>query len=168
MIVVGRGEPPQWVWVSAERVERMRARSAVAGLPVTGLALVSGIVLVAVGLTVPSARSPINVIGVVVAGIGAFWVLLSGLSLVSARSCARDAYVDVNGVRLVRRLLGVWWGGAIFCALVAGFAEVMTLNVKTRPVPFTVGSAVYLALLALLVVLGGVAFFTARRVLRVG
>jgi hypothetical protein len=61
----------------------------------------------------------------------------------------------------------VWWGGAIFCALAAGFAEVMTLNVKTRPVPFTVGSAVYLALLALLVVLGGVAFFTARRVLRV-
>jgi hypothetical protein len=38
---------------------------------------------------------------------------------------------------------------------------------EARPVPFTAGSAVYLAVLALLVVLGGVAFFTARNVLRV-
>jgi hypothetical protein len=34
-------------------------------------------------------------------------------------------------------------------------------------VSFTVGSAVYLAVLVLLVVLGGVAFFTARRVFRI-
>jgi hypothetical protein len=34
-------------------------------------------------------------------------------------------------------------------------------------VPFTVGSAVYLAVLAVIVVLGGVAFFTARAVFRV-
>lgn len=51
--------------------------------------------------------------------------------------------------------------------VVAGFAEVMTLSSETRPVPFTVASAVYLTLLAVLVVLGGVAFFTARTVLRV-
>ncbi|SEQ62247.1 hypothetical protein SAMN05216188_10460 [Lentzea xinjiangensis] len=41
----------------------------------------------------------------------AFWVVLSGLSLTTARSRVRDGYVDVNGVRLVRRLLGVWWVG---------------------------------------------------------
>lgn len=167
MIIVGQGRPPQWVWASVERVERIRTRLALTGLPLIGMALVFGIVLVAAGLSLPSSHSPINVIGVMTAGIAAFWAVLSGLSLATARSCARDGYVDVNGARLVRRLLGVWWGGTIFCAMAAGFAEVMALNVKTRPVPFTVGSVVYLTLLALLVVLGGVAFFTARRVLRV-
>jgi hypothetical protein len=52
--------------------------------------------------------------------------------------------------------------------MAAWFCEVMTVNGDARPVPFTVGSAVYLAVLGLLVVLGGVAFFTARKVLRVG
>lgn len=168
MIIIGQGRPPQWVWVSASRVERIRTRLALTGLPLIGMALVFGTVLVVVGLNLPGSRSPINVIGVIMAGIAAFWAGLSGLSLATARSCARGEFVDVNGASLVRRLLGVWWGGAIFCALAAGFAEVMTLNVKTRPVPFTVGSVVYLAVLVLLVVLGGVAFFTARRVLRVG
>ena len=65
-------------------------------------------------------------------------------------------------------MLGVWWLGAIVCAMAAWFCEVMALNSDVRPVPFTVGSAVYLAVLGLLVVLGGVAFFTARKVLRVG
>ncbi|MCP2248974.1 hypothetical protein [Lentzea aerocolonigenes] len=167
MIIVGQGPQPHWVWVSAARVERIRTRLALTGLPLIGMALVFGVVLVAVGLNLPSSDNPINVIGVMTAGIGAFWGVLSGLSLATARSRARGEFVDVNGARLVRRLLGVWWGGAIFCALVAGFAEVMALNAKTRPVPFTVGSAVYLALLVVLVVLGGVAFFTARRVLRV-
>lgn len=168
MMLVGQGPPPRWVWVPAARVERIRTRLALTGLPLIGMALVFGIVLVAVGLSLPSAHSPINVIGVVMAGIGAFWGLLSGLSLTTARSCARGEWVDVNGARLVRRLLGVWWGGAIFCVLVAWFVEVMAMHVKTRPVPFTAGSAVYLAVLGLLVVLGGVAFFTARSVLRVG
>jgi len=168
LIIIGQGPQPQWVWVSAQRVQRIRARLAVTGLPLIGMALVFGIVLVVVGLNLPSASSPINVIGVMMAGFAAFWALLSGLSLATARSCARDEFVDVNGVRTVRRLLGVWWGGAIFCVLAALFAEVMTLSRQTRPVPFTAGSAVYLALLTVVVVLGGVAFFTARKVLRVG
>ncbi|WP_218164572.1 hypothetical protein [Lentzea waywayandensis] len=154
--------------MSAPRVERIRTRLALTGLPLIGMALVFGIALVVIGLNLPSSRSPINVIGVMTAGIGAFCAVLSGLSLATARSCAQGEYVDVNGARLVRRLLGVWWGGAIFCVLVAWFAEVMALNVKTRPVPFTAGAAVYLALLGLLIVLGGVAFFTAHRVLRAG
>lgn len=156
------------MWVSAARVQRVRARLAVTGLPLIGMALVLGIALVAVGLNLPSSHSPLNVIGVMMAGIAAFWALLSGLSLATARSCAQGEFVDVNGARLVRRLLGVWWGGAIFCVMAAWFAEVMTLNSVTRPVPFTAGSAVYLALLAVIVALGGVAFFTARRMLRVG
>lgn len=167
-MIVGQGPPPQWVWVPAARVERIRTRLALTGLPLIGVALVFGIVLVAVGLNLPTAHSPINVIGVMTAGIGAFWGVLSGVSLATARSRARGEFVDVNGTRLVRRLLGVWWGAAIFCALVAWFCEVMTLNSEARPVPFTAGSAVYLAVLGLLVVLGGVAFFTARKVLRVG
>ncbi|MET8762311.1 hypothetical protein [Lentzea sp. NPDC004782] len=163
-MIIGQGPAPQWVWVSAARVQRIRTRLAVTGLPLIGMALVFGIVLVAVGLNLPSAHSPINVIGVMIAGIGAFWGVLSGLSLATARSCAQGEFVDVNNARLVRRLLGVWWGGAIFCAMAAGFAEVMSLRDE---VPFAVGSAVYLAVLVLLVVLGGVAFFTARRVFRV-
>ncbi|GLY53687.1 hypothetical protein [Lentzea sp. NBRC 102530] len=166
-MIVGQGPPPQWVRVPDERVRWIRKRLALTGLPLIGMALVFGIVLVAVGLNLPTADNPINVIGVVIAGIGAFWGILSGLSLATARSCARDGYVDVNGARLVRRLLGVWWAGAIFCALFAWFCEAMTLNGGERPVPFTTGSAVYLAVLGLLVVLGGVAFFTGRRVLRV-
>ncbi|GHH59894.1 hypothetical protein [Lentzea cavernae] len=167
-MIVGQGPPPQWVRVPAERVQWIRTRLALTGLPLIGMALVFGIVLVAVGLTLPTARSPINVIGVMTAGIGAFWGILSGVSLATARSCARGEYVDVNGARLVRRLLGAWWGGAIFCAMFAWFCEVMALTSETRPVPFTAGSAVYLAVLGLLVVLGGVAFFTARSVLRAG
>ncbi|WP_394613001.1 hypothetical protein JNUCC0626_23900 [Lentzea sp. JNUCC 0626] len=167
-MIVGQGPPPQWVRMPAERVAWIRTRLALTGLPLIGVALVFGIVLVAVGLNLPTAHNPINVIGVTVAGIGAFWGILSGLSLATARSCARDGYVDVNGAGLVRRLLGVWWAGAIFCALFAWFCEVMTLTGDERPVPFTAGSAVYLAVLGLLVLLGGVAFFTARRVLRVG
>ncbi|MFD4643238.1 hypothetical protein ACFWN2_38435 [Lentzea sp. NPDC058436] len=167
-MIVGQGPPPQWVWVPAARVERIRTRLALTGLPLIGMALVFGIVLVAVGLNLPTSHNPLNVIGVMMAGIGAFWGFLSGLSLATARSRARGEYVDVNGARLARRLLGVWWGAAIFCALAAWFCEVMTLNNAERPVPFTAGSAVYLAVLGLLVVLGGVAFFTARRVLRVG
>lgn len=156
------------MWVSAARVQRVRARLAVTGLPLIGMALVLGIALVAVGLNLPSSHSPLNVIGVMMAGIAAFWALLSGLSLATARSCAQGEFVDVNGARLVRRLLGVWWGGAIFCVMAAWFAEVMTVNSVTRPVPFTAVSAVYLALLAVIVALGGIAFFTARRMLRVG
>ncbi|GAA3653041.1 hypothetical protein GCM10022267_44190 [Lentzea roselyniae] len=167
MIIIGQGPQPQWVWVSAARVQRIRARLAVTGLPLIGMALVFGIVLVAVGLNLPTSHNPLNLLGVVMAGIAAFCALLSGLSLATARSCARGECVDMNGARLVRRLLGVWWGGAIFCAMAAWFSEVMTLNSEVRPVPFTAGSAVYLALLAVVVVLGGVAFFTARRVLRV-
>jgi hypothetical protein len=148
------------VWVSAARVQLIRARLAVTGLVVAGLAVVVGIVLVVIGLTLPSSRSPINVIGVMTAGLAATWALLCGLSLVTARSCAQRDQVDVNGARLVRRLLGVWWGGAIFCVLLAWFAEVMT------PGPVTAGSSVYLALPAVIVVLGGAAFFAARRVLR--
>jgi len=163
MIVVGRGEPPQWVPVPADRVERARARLALIGLPVAGAALVLGIVLVAVGLNLLTARSPLNVIGVMTAGIAAFFAMLSGASVLSARSCVRDGYVDVNGSRLVRRLLGVWWGAAIFCVLGAWFAEVMTLR---GDVPFGAGSAVYLALLALVLVLGGLAFFAASNILR--
>lgn len=167
-MIIGQGPPPAWVWVSAPRVERIRTRLALTGLPLIGMALVFGIVLVAVGLNLPTADNPLNVIGVMMAGIGAFWGVLSGVSLTTARSCARGEFVDVNGARLVRRLLGVWWGGAIFCVMAAWFSEVMTLNNEERPLPFTAGSAVYLAVLALLVVLGGVAFFTARKVLRVG
>jgi hypothetical protein len=163
-MIIGQGPSPQWVRVSAARVQQIRTRLAVTGLPLIGMALVFGIVLVAVGLNLPSAHSPINVIGVMIAGIGAFWGVLSGLSLATARSCAQGEFVDVNNARLVRRLLGVWWGGAIFCAMAAGFAEVMSVGDE---VSFTVGSAVYLAVLVLLVVLGGVAFFTARRVFRV-
>lgn len=149
----------------ASRVERIRARTAVTGVLLIGMALACGIALVVIGLNLPTSHNPLNVIGVMTAGIGAFWALLSGLSLVTARSCARGEFVDVNGARLVRRLLGVWWGGTIFCVLAAWFAQVMTLNVQARPL--AAGSAVYLALLGLLVVLGGVAFFTARKVLRV-
>ena len=167
-MIIGQGPPPAWVWVSAPRVERIRTRLALTGLPLIGMALVFGIVLVAVGLNLPTAHSPISVIGVVTAGIGAFWGILSGVSLATARSCARGEFVDVNGARLVRRLLGVWWGGAIFCAMFAWFCEVMALSSDARPVAFTAGSAVYLAVLGLLVVLGGVAFFTARKVLRTG
>ncbi|SMD15843.1 hypothetical protein [Lentzea albidocapillata] len=167
-MIIGQGPAPAWVWVSAPRVERIRTRLALTGLPLIGMALVFGIALVGVGLNLPTAHSPINVIGVMTAGIGAFWGILSGVSLATARSCARGEFVDVNGARLVRRLLGVWWLGAIVCAMAAWFCEVMTLNSVARPVPFTIGSAVYLAVLGLLVVLGGVAFFTARKVLRVG
>jgi hypothetical protein len=163
--MVGQGPSPYWVWVSAPRVERIRTRLAVTGLPIIGMALVFGIVVVAVGLNLPSAHNPINVIGVVMGGIGAFWGVLSGLSLATARSCAQGEYVDVNNARLVRRLLGVWWGGTVFSVLFPLLFEVMSLRDE---VPFTVGSAVYLAVLALLAVLGGVAFFTARCVLRVG
>ena len=159
MIVIGRGEPPRWVWVSAAHVQQVRARLALTGLPVIGAAVVLGISLVVVGLALPSADSPINVIGVLIAGIAAFWALLSGLSLATARSCAQGEHVDVNGARLVRRLLGVWWGGAIVCVLIAGFAEVMS------PTPVNAGSAVYLALLAAVVVLGGVAFSAAGNIL---
>ncbi|KJK50817.1 hypothetical protein UK23_09110 [Lentzea aerocolonigenes] len=151
------------MWVSAPRVERIRTRLALTGLPIIGMALVLGIVLVAVGLNLPSSHSPINVIGVMTGGIGAFWGFLSGLSLATARSCAQGEYVDVNNARLVRRLLGVWWGGTIFCVLFPLFFEVMALRDE---VPFTVGSAVYLAVLVILVVLGGLAFFTARGVFR--
>jgi hypothetical protein len=165
LIIVGQGPQPYWVWVSAARVERIRTRLALTGLPLIGMALVFGVVLVAVGLNLPSSDSPINVIGVMMGGIGAFWGVLSGLSLATARSCAQGEYVDVNNARLVRRLLGVWWGGTIFCVLVPFLFEVMALR---GDVPFTVGLAVYLAVLVLLVVQGGVAFFTARRVLRVG
>lgn len=162
MIVVGRGEPPRWVPVPADRVERARARLALTGLPVVGAALVLGIVLVVVGLNLPSARNPINVIGVMTAGIAVFCAMLSGASVLSARSCVRDGYVDVNGSRLVRRLLGVWWGAAIFCVLGAWFAEVMTLGGDVR---FGAGSAAYLALLAVVLVLGGVAFFATSNIL---
>lgn len=117
-------------------------------------ALVCGIALVAVGLNIPSSYHPINKIGVMTAGLAALWALLSGLSLVTARSCAQGEYVDVNGVRLARRLLAVWWGGSLLCALFAGFAEVMTA-----------GSAVYLALLVVVGLLGGVAFFAAGNIL---
>jgi len=89
-----------------------------------------------IGQGPPSAHNPINVIGVMMGGIGAFWGVLSGLSLATARSCAQGEYVDVNNARLVRRLLGVWWGGTIFCAMAAGFAEVMSLRDE---VSFTVG-----------------------------
>ncbi|MEV6241230.1 hypothetical protein [Lentzea sp. NPDC051838] len=156
-MIIGQGSPPLWVPVPAARVERIRVRLAVTGLLVLGGAVLMGAALVVVGLNLPSADNPINVIGVMTAGIGAFWGVLSGLSLATARSCARDGFVDVNGARLVRRLLGVWWGGTIFCALFAGFAEVMTA-----------GSAVYLAVLVLLVALGGFAFFTARSAFRLG
>lgn len=159
VIMIGRGEPPQWVWVSAGHVQSVRARLARAGLPLIGAALGAGIALVAVGLSLPTADSPINVIGVLIAGIGAFWGLLSGLSLATARSCAQGEFVDVNAARLVRRLLAVWWAGAICCGLLAGFAEVMS------PLPFTVGSAVYLALLVAVVVLCGVAFLIAGNIL---
>ncbi|MGW4209715.1 hypothetical protein ACWEIJ_17130 [Lentzea sp. NPDC004789] len=164
MIMIGQGPSPHWVWVSAPRVERIRARLTVMGLPIVGMALVFGIVLVAVGLNLPSSHNPINVIGVMMGGIGAFWGVLSGLSLATGRSCAQGEYVDVNNARLVLRLLGVWWGGAVFSVLFPLFFEVMSLRGE---VPFTVGSAVYLAVLVLLVVLGGVAFFTARRVFRI-
>lgn len=156
MMIIGRGRPPQWVPVLPARVEWIRARLAVTGSLVLVAAVALGIVLVVVGLNLPSADSPLNVIGVMTAGFGAFWGVLSGLSLATARSCARDGFVDVNGARLVRRLLGVWWGGTIFCALVAGFAEVMA----------TASSAVYLVLLVVVVVLGGIAFVVARQVLR--
>jgi hypothetical protein len=155
-MIIGRGEPPRWVPVHPARVEWIRARLAVTGLLVIGGAVLLGVVLVVIGLNLPSAAGPINVIGVMTAGIGAFWGVQSGLSLVTARSCARDGFVDFTGASLVRRLLGVWWGGSIFCALVAGFVEMMS------PAP----DAVYLVLLACVVVLGGIAFFTACRVLR--
>jgi hypothetical protein len=163
-MIIGQAGPPRWVWVSAAQVQRIRARLTLTGLPLIGMALVFGIVLVVVGLNLPSAHNPINAIGVMMAGIGAFWGVLSGLSLATARSCARGEFVDVNNARLVRRLLGVWWGGAIVCVLLPWFAEVMALR---GGVPVTVGSVVYLAVLVLLVVLGGVAFFTGRGVLRV-
>ncbi|MDT7784799.1 MAG: hypothetical protein QOF58_3218 [Pseudonocardiales bacterium] len=156
VMIIGQGPPPHWVPAPPARVEWIRARLAVTGSLVIGAAVVLGIALVVAGLNLPSAHSPINVIGVMTAGIGAFWGVLSGLSLATARSCARDGFVDVNGARLVRRLLGVWWGGTIFCALVAGFAEVMA----------PASSAVYLVLLAVVVVLGGIAFVVARQVLR--
>jgi hypothetical protein len=159
MIVIGRGESPQWVWVSAAHVQQVRARLALTGLPVIAAAVVLGVALVAVGLSLPSADSPINVIGVMIAAIAAFWALLSGLSLSTARSCAQGEHVDVNGARLVRRLLGVWWGGAIACVLIAGFAEVMS------PAPVSAGAAVYLLLLGAVIVLGGAAFSAAGNIL---
>jgi hypothetical protein len=165
-MIIGSGLPPQWVRVSAVRVQQVRTRLAATGLPIAGLALVAGTVLVAVGLNLPTAHSPINVIGVLMSGLAAFWALLSGLSLATARSRAQGEHIDVSGARLVRRLLGVWWGGAIFCALLAWFVEVMTLRGQSRRVPFTAGSGVYLALLAVIVALGGVAFFVGREMLR--
>ncbi len=166
MTTVGRKAAPQWVWVSAPRVEWIRARTVSTGVVVIWLALVSGIVLVGVGLNLPSSHVPITRMGAVMAGLGAFWVLLSGVSLVAARTCARNGYLDVNTASSQRRALGVLWCIAIVCVMFAWFLEVVTLGGMTGPVPFTAGAAVYLAVLALLVVLGGVAFFTARKVLR--
>lgn len=111
--------------------------------------------LVAIGVALPSADSPINVIGVLIA---AFWAAF--------RAEPRDRPLVRSGrarrrerARLVRRLLGVWWGGAIFCVLIAGFAEVMS------PLPVDAWSAVYLVLLAAVVVPGGVAFCAAGNIL---
>ena len=164
MIFVGQGPVPYWVWVSPPRAEWMRARMARTGAIVIWLALVAGIV---VGLNLPSSRHPFAWLGVIMAGLGVFWGLLSGLSVVLARSCARDGYFDVANAQMVRRLLGVLWGSVIVCTMIAGLLEVAVLSDERRPVPFTVGAAAYLAVLVLLVVLGGVAFFTARKVLRV-
>jgi hypothetical protein len=164
VIVVGSGPAPHWVWVSSPRVEWIRARLARTGAVVIWLALVAGIV---VGLNLPSSRHPFAWLGVIMGGLGVFWGLLSGLSLVLSRSCARDGYLDVANAQTVRRLLGVLWGSVIVCTTIAGLLEVAVLNDERRPLPFTVGAAAYFAVLALLVVLGGVAFFTARKVLRV-
>jgi hypothetical protein len=84
MMIIGQRSAPAWVWVSAPRVGRIRTRPALTGLPVIGMALVFGIALVVIGLNLPSSHSPINVIGVMTAGIGAFWG-----SGGSGRSCAR-------------------------------------------------------------------------------
>lgn len=165
MIIIGQGQPPQWVWISAPRVQRIRSGLGITGLLVIGVALVFGIVLLAVGFSNPTAYHPISKIGVIMAGLAAVWALLSGLSLANARSRAHGEMLDVTGARVVRRMIGAWWGGTIVCAAIAAFAEVMTLGVDSRPVAFTAGSAIYLVVLALTVVLGGVSFFTARSLL---
>ncbi|HUQ59544.1 hypothetical protein [Lentzea sp.] len=167
MIVVGQGPAPYWVWISVPRVEWIRARTAMTGLAVVWLALVSGIVLVAVGVNLPSSHDPFARMGLITAGLSAFWGLLSGGSLIGVRTCARDGYLDVNNAPLLCRVLGVLWGSTIVCAMIAWLLEVALLSDEARPVPFTVGAAVYLAALAIPVVLGGVAFLTARKVLRV-
>ncbi|MFD9704321.1 hypothetical protein [Lentzea sp. NPDC059081] len=164
MIVVGQGPAPCWVWISPPRVDWIRARLARTGAAVIALGSVAVVVVL---LNLPSSHHPFAWFGVVMGGLGAFWGLLAGLSLVLARDCARDGYFDVTNAQAVRRTLGVLWGAVIACATIAGLLQVGLLSDDTRPVPFTVGVALYFVALYLLVVLGGVAFFAGRGVLRV-
>jgi hypothetical protein len=165
IIPVGGSPPPLYVWISAQRAARIRSRCGVTGLLLIGAALVVGVMLVVVGLNLPTAYHPISTIGVVVGALTAVWLLLSGVGLTSARSAVQGEYLDANGARVTRRVLGVQWGGTIFCSSLSCFLQLMTLNNGPRQVPFTAGAAVYLILLVLPVVLTGVAFFVARRLL---
>ncbi|HEX8868880.1 MAG TPA: hypothetical protein VF821_24680 [Lentzea sp.] len=69
-MIIGQGSPPLWVPVHPARVEWIR--------------VLLGVAVVVAGLNLPSADSPINVIGVMTTGIGAFCGVLSGLSLATA------------------------------------------------------------------------------------
>ncbi|HEX7302724.1 hypothetical protein [Lentzea sp.] len=163
MIVVGQGQAPHWVWISPPRVDWIRARLARTGTVVISLGAVAVVVVL---VNLPSSRDPFAWFGVIMGGLGAFWGLLAGLSLVLARECARDGYFDVNHAQGVRRVLGVLWGAVILCTMIAALLQVGLLSDDRRAVPFTVGAALYFVALYLLVVLGGVAFFAGRGVLR--
>ncbi|CCH32431.1 hypothetical protein ABZ816_24155 [Actinosynnema sp. NPDC047251] len=165
IIPVGGDPPPLYVRISPQRAAHVRARCGVVGLLLVGAALVIGVVLVVVGLGLPTSYHPLSTIGVVVGALTAFWLLLSGATLTSARSSVQGESLDVNRAGATLRVLGVLWGGTVFCAALTCFLQLTTLNSGPRQVPFTAGLAVYLVLLAVSAVLAGVVFFVARGLL---
>ncbi|GAA1340457.1 hypothetical protein [Saccharothrix algeriensis] len=165
IIPIGSGPPPLLVRISARRAAHVRARCGVIGPALAGGAPVLGVALVVVGLRLPTSYHPISAIGVMMGALAALWLLLSGTTLTGARSSVHGGHLDVNRAGVTKRVLGALWGGAVFCAASACFLHLMILNSGPRQVPFTAGAAAYLALLAVVVLLGGVAFFTARALL---
>ncbi|RKT54118.1 hypothetical protein [Saccharothrix australiensis] len=165
ILPVGGGPPPLYVQISPRRAAHVRARCGAVGLLVVGTALVLGVVLVVVGLGLPTSYHPLSAIGVAVGALTAFWLLLSGTTLKGARSSVQGGSLDVNRAGVTRRVLGALWAGAVFCAALSCFLQLMTLNSGPRQVQFTTGLAVYLVLLAVSATLSGVVFFVARGLL---
>ena len=159
--------PPLYVWISAARAQEIRSACARIGGILIPVSVALGLVIVLVGRRLPTNFHPFNGGVWSMGAVSAFMLFCSAISLAGARPYVRGEYLDLNGARITRRVLGVLWGATLLISALAGLILAMTAGVSHADNPgFTAAIWGYLALLLVPPVLAGTLFFTGRSLFR--
>lgn len=159
---------PAWLWLSAPRAQELRTSCTRLGVALIAAAVALALLLVAVGISLSTPGNALDATAWIFGPVSVLPLVLAGAVLVNARVHVRGEHLDLAGARKARRGLAVLCVCVLLSSGVAAGARLSAISLASDGRSWSVSPAnwIYLLLLLVVVLLGGVAFVAGRTTLR--